>query len=140
MRCDYPTAAQIPGLRALWKEAFEDTDLFLDAFFDRGFHPRRCRCITEQGAVLAALYWFEVNCGRQKYAYLYAVATAKSHRGRGLFGILLENDGGNLIRRIQAGKHSCRNNGQNHPEEKNSFSMRFPRKRRSFEKQPCWGK
>ena len=91
MRCDYPTAAQIPGLRMLWKEAFGDTDLFLDTFFDRGFHPHRCRCITEQGAVLAALYWFEVSCDRQKYAYLYAVATAKSHRGQGLFGMLLED-------------------------------------------------
>ena len=91
MRCDYPTIAQIPGLRALWKEAFEDTDLFLDAFFRRGFHPQRCRCITEDGKALAALYWFEVSCCEQRYAYLYAVATAKSHRGRGLFAALLED-------------------------------------------------
>ena len=91
MTIDYPSAAQIPGLRTLWQEAFGDTDLFLDAFFDAAFSPWRCRCITEKGAVLAVLYWFEVSCGDQRYAYLYAVATAKSHRGRGLFAMLLED-------------------------------------------------
>lgn len=88
---DYPAPAQIPMLRALWKEAFADTDDFLDAFFRTGFHPRRCRCITEKEAVTAALYWFEVTCRGQRFAYLYAVATAKKHRGRGLFSALLED-------------------------------------------------
>ena len=89
MIADYPKTAQIPGLRALWKEAFGDTDLFLDAFFATGFCPRRCRCITDGDHVLAALYWFGVICGEQRLAYLYAVATAASHRGRGLFTLLL---------------------------------------------------
>ena len=91
MRCDYPTAAQIPGLRRLWQEAFGDTDLFLDAFFRVAFSADRCRCIAQDREVLAALYWFEVSCGDQRYAYLYAVATAKAHRGRGLFTALLED-------------------------------------------------
>ena len=89
MTIDYPTPAQVPGLRRLWKEAFGDEDAFLDAFFSLAFSPRRCRCITENGGVLAALYWFEATCGGQRFAYLYAVATAKSHRGRGLFSALL---------------------------------------------------
>lgn len=89
MTFDHPSLQQIPGLRKLWKEAFGDTDLFLDAFFDIGFSPRRCRCITEGDRVLAALYWFEVSCEDQRFAYLYAVATAASCRGRGLFSALL---------------------------------------------------
>lgn len=89
MTINYPTDTQLPGLRKLWKEAFGDEDVFLDAFFETAFSPRRCRCITEKGAVVAALYWFEVNCCGQRFAYLYAVATAASHRGRGLFSALL---------------------------------------------------
>lgn len=89
MTIEYPAPSHISGLRALWKEAFGDTDVFLDAFFDIGFSPRRCRCVVEDGAVLAALYWFEMRCEGQNLAYLYAVATAASHRGRGLFSALL---------------------------------------------------
>lgn len=89
MTVDYPTAGQLPGLRELWKEAFGDSDVFLDAFFTHGFSPRRCRCIAEENQVLAALYWFEAACGGSRFAYLYAIATAKSHRGRGLFAQLL---------------------------------------------------
>lgn len=91
MTFDYPAAVQIPCLRALWKEAFGDSDAFLDAFFIHGFSSRRCRCITEGGAVVAALYWFEVTCENQRFAYLYAVATAKSWRGRGLFSALFQD-------------------------------------------------
>ena len=89
MTVEYPSAEQIPGLRALWKEAFGDSDVFLNAFFETGFSTSRCRCVTEGGKVAAALYWFGVTCGAQRFAYLYAVATAKSHRGRGLFSALL---------------------------------------------------
>lgn len=89
MTVDYPKPAHIPGLRALWKEAFGDTDDFLDAFFDIGFSPRRCRCIANDDTVAAALYWFEVTCEGRRLAYLYAVATAASQRGRGLFTALL---------------------------------------------------
>lgn len=96
MTFEYPDSSRIPGLRGLWKEAFGDSDTFLDAFFDAGFSPRRCRCITEDGAVLAALYWFEATCREQRFAYLYAIATAKSHRGQGLFSALMENTKGLL--------------------------------------------
>lgn len=91
MTADYPKLRQIPQLRELWKEAFRDADAFLDAFFSIGFDTQRCRCITENGQILSALYWFEVSCGQSRYAYLYAVATAKASRGRGLFSALLED-------------------------------------------------
>ena len=91
MNVDYPAAGQIAGLRQLWKEAFEDNDLFLDAFFASGFSPCRCRCITVGDTVAAALYWFDVTCDSSRFAYLYAVATAKAHRGQGLCAALLED-------------------------------------------------
>ena len=89
MNADYPTQAQVTGLRKLWKEAFADTDAFLDAFFETAFSTRRCRCIVDGREILAALYWFEVRCAERRFAYLYAVATAEQYRGRGLFSVLL---------------------------------------------------
>lgn len=71
-------------LRRLWQEAFGDTDAFLDAFFANAYAPDRCHAIMEGGQALAALYWMPHWLNGQKIAYIYAVATAKSHRGQGL--------------------------------------------------------
>ena len=90
MRIDHPTGAEISGLRLLWKEAFDDTDAFLDDFFSSGFAPERCLYAGEGGTVAAALYWFRCSCGDRRFAYLYALATKKSHRGQGLARRLVE--------------------------------------------------
>lgn len=91
MHIDAPKKEQIPALRSLWTEAFGDTDPFLDAFFGTAFSPDRCLCLTEDGAVTAALYWFDCLTGGEKTAYLYAVATAASRRGHGLGKALMES-------------------------------------------------
>lgn len=91
MRPEHPDSSRIPGLRSLWKKAFGDTDAFLDLFFSTAYAPERCRCITEQEAVAAALYWLDATCGGQKYAYIYAVATDPDHRGKGLCRRLMED-------------------------------------------------
>ena len=71
-------------LRQLWKLAFGDTEAFLDGFFSTAYSPDRCRYLTVDGTVAAALYWFDCQCFDEKYAYLYAVATHPDFRGRGL--------------------------------------------------------
>ena len=91
MKPDYPAQNQIPHLRTLWKEAFGDTDEFLDLFFHSAYDPRRCRCIAEADRALAALYWFDVTCEGQKFAYIYAVATANTARGQGLCRTLMDD-------------------------------------------------
>ena len=91
MRIEHPAPSRIPQLRKLWKEAFGDSDDFLDRFFQYGFASERCRCMVEADAVVSVLYWFEGSCEGHRVAYLYAVATAASHRGRGLFTALLED-------------------------------------------------
>jgi predicted N-acetyltransferase YhbS len=91
MKPDHPTHAQIPQLRALWKEAFGDSDAFLDIFFSTAYDPRRCRCITEDNRVLATLYWFDVTCTDEKMAYIYAVATAPAFREQGFCRALMGN-------------------------------------------------
>ena len=80
MKIDFPISEQIPQLRQLWQEAFGDSDSFLDKFFSIAFAPERSLCATVDGEVAAMAYWFD--CG--EYAYIYAVATAEKHRGKGI--------------------------------------------------------
>lgn len=99
MKIDHPTLEQIPQLRQLWKEAFGDTDAFLDWFYKSAFAPQRCLCVTKSGEVAAAAYWF--SCG--EYAYVYAVATAKAYQGKGLCHTLMEDIHALLARQGYAG-------------------------------------
>lgn len=80
----------IADLRKLWQEAFGDSDDTLDAFFSIAFSPNRYHCILENGIPVSALYWFDCSLGGDKLAYIYAVATLQSHRGRGLAHRLME--------------------------------------------------
>ncbi|MBR3769795.1 MAG: GNAT family N-acetyltransferase [Lachnospiraceae bacterium] len=84
MTINAPLVTQVPALRNLWKEAFGDSDTFLDIFFKTAFSPERCRCIFDDQTAVAALYWFDCTCEGKPVAYIYAVSTAKSHRGQGL--------------------------------------------------------
>lgn len=88
---DEPKPCQIPELRALWKEAFGDTDDFLDTFESTAFSFQRCRCVTIDQEVAAALYWFNCEFMEKPIAYIYAVATSKKYRGQGLCHALMEN-------------------------------------------------
>ena len=85
MNIKHPTTEQLPLLRQLWKEAFGDSDEFLDSFFRTAFSSNRCLCATIGCAVVAVAYWF--SCG--EYAYIYAVATAKEHQGQGICHALM---------------------------------------------------
>jgi len=91
MKIDYPPESQIGGLRSLWKEAFGDSDAFLDIFWSTAFGPDRCRCITVDGQVAAALYWFDCRFEDRPMAYVYAVATATAFRGQGLCRKLMDD-------------------------------------------------
>ncbi len=89
MRPEHPEKQDIPALRQLWQQAFGDPDSFLDCFFDIAWQPENSLCFRDRGTVAAALYWLDMTCRGQKLAYLYAVATRREYRGRGLCGSLL---------------------------------------------------
>lgn len=91
MNIDFPASSQYPALKSLWAEAFGDEVSFIELFFASGFAPERCRCITINDDVAAALYWFDCETENRKLAYLYAVATAKAHQGKGLCRALMED-------------------------------------------------
>ena len=86
-----PTAAELPALRRLWQQAFGDPDSFVDRFFAKGFSADRCRCLWENKQPAAALYWFDCSWQGKKVAYLYAVATDVTFRGKGLCRQLMED-------------------------------------------------
>jgi GNAT superfamily N-acetyltransferase len=91
MTVDMPRQVQIPQLRALWQQAFGDSEEFLDGFFATGFDHRRCRCITWNDRVVAALYWFDCLWEGRKLAYIYAVATDENFQGKGFCRNLMED-------------------------------------------------
>ena len=91
MRSDCPAPGGTAQLRQRWREAFQDGDDVLDSFFSTAFSPRRCRCVLLDGRLAAALYWFDCRCRGERMAYLYAVATAKEFRGRGLCRALISD-------------------------------------------------
>ncbi len=84
-----PTAADIPQLSALWSEAFGDTDEFIAGFFSTAFAPERALCAFINDELVSALYIFDCSFENEKIAYIYAVATAEKHRGRGFAKELL---------------------------------------------------
>lgn len=83
MNIDSPTPSQIPALRALWKQAFGDSDAFLDCFFSSAYAPERCRCLSIEDIPVSMLYWFDCTWQSKKLAYFYAVATDKTYQGHG---------------------------------------------------------
>lgn len=91
MNCDFPRPFQYSGLKTLWSEAFGDEESFIELFFSTGFSPERCRCAVIGDEIAAALYWFDCEAEGKKLAYLYAVATAKAHQGKGLCRSLMED-------------------------------------------------
>ena len=77
-------------LRKLWQDSFGDTEDFLDSFFATAYHPDRCRCITDSGKILGALYWFDCLYQGESLAYLYAIATHPSYRNQGICRRLMQ--------------------------------------------------
>ena len=97
-----PEEDMIPQLRELWKEAFGDSDRFLDNFYTTAFDKSRCRmaCVSSDANtpdtsdcrnLAAILYWFDCSISDQRVAYVYAVATSKQFRGNGACHMLLED-------------------------------------------------
>ena len=84
MTFEHPGKDQIPQLVRLWKDVFGEYDGFWELFRDTAFHADHCRCMIENGQVIAGLYWFDCACGQDKIAYIYAVVTDPNHRGKGL--------------------------------------------------------
>ena len=91
------TVKDLAALRYLWQEAFDEPEDFTDLFFSVGFSPDRYHCVWDNGVPVSALYWFDCYLGEQKLAYIYGVATRKTHQGKGFAGKLLQ-EAHNILR------------------------------------------
>ena len=89
MIIDNPSPRHIPALRRIWKQAFGDSDQFLDDFFEIGFAYDRCWCVFQDQEPVAAVYLFECSWQEKKVAYLYALAVDEAHQKKGLSRLLL---------------------------------------------------
>lgn len=98
MRIDSPKAKEIPQLWNLWQEAFGDDASFIASFQKTAFSQERCRCAFIADTLASMLFWFDCSCRGEKIAYLYAIATKKSHRGQGLCKALM-NDTHNYLKK-----------------------------------------
>ncbi len=88
---EFKNCENITELRSLWKEAFGDTDDFLDSFFSTAFSPENCLAAFIDGNLSGALYIIDCELNSLKIAYIYAVATAKKCRGKGVCSKLMSH-------------------------------------------------
>ena len=90
MNIDNPSQKHIPVLKALWREAFGDSEEFINSFFDTAYRSDKCFAVTEGDNVISALYILDCSFEGRKLAYIYAVATSKAYRGRGICKRLMQ--------------------------------------------------
>lgn len=87
-------ASDQPQLHQLWQDVFGDSDELILAFFDC-FPPEAAAWIVRQGeTILSAAYLIPGNLYMndpeiRPAGYVYAVATALKHRGKGYAGMLM---------------------------------------------------
>ncbi|MBQ9744603.1 MAG: GNAT family N-acetyltransferase [Clostridia bacterium] len=91
MKFEMSSKERIPELKALWKEAFNDTDQYIDTFFETAYSEKRCMIALENDDVCGVVYWLDCGIFDYRIAYFYAIATKKSHRGKGVCTHLMNN-------------------------------------------------
>ena len=94
-----PSFGELPVLRELWKEAFGDSDEFINMFYTTAFSPSRVFAVGEEAedglCLCGGLYWFDGSFKNplgetERIAYIYAVAVSKEKRGLGYGKLLME--------------------------------------------------
>ena len=94
IRCEQAAAGDVPALKQLWKQSFDDTDRAIDLFFSRYFEPRDCVVCREDGEPAAMAHMLPVQMAGESGSlpchYIYAAATRPESRGRGRMRALLQ--------------------------------------------------
>ena len=100
MTINYAQPKDIPRLTRLWQESFGDSPESVAHFFRTGFVPENS-AVADGGA--GALYWFDCLWEGKRLAYIYAVATEKESRGKGICAALMAWTADSLRARGYAG-------------------------------------
>jgi len=98
-----PTPDMTGNIKVLWQEAFGDTNEFIDSYMESAYSAKACRCAIEDNRIVAALHLMDCSVKVEKFAYVYAAATSKAYRGRGIFRSLMRDTEEYLISEGYAG-------------------------------------
>ena len=81
---DFAKRSDIPELTALWTQAFEEPEAAAAFYYQNRFRPEDTLLWRQDGRIAAQLTLMRVTQGQETGYYIYAVATHKDFRGRGL--------------------------------------------------------
>lgn len=73
----------------LWKEVFGDSDEFISSFINDFYNADNMLSIEQDGKIQSMLHVVPFDYNGSKVAYIYAVATTASERGKGHAGLLI---------------------------------------------------
>lgn len=76
-------ASDLEAMKALWKEAFGDTDAFAEQAILKFAGEKNTFVCEEDGVLVSMLLAVPVTMQGEKGAYFYGLATKVSHRGQG---------------------------------------------------------
>ncbi len=80
--------SDIDGLKILWKEVFHDDQKYIDHFFDSVFSINNAFIAVDNNIPVAMMFMLPatltVGTGIFQAGYIYAVATNKNYRGKGV--------------------------------------------------------
>lgn len=90
---EHPAESDLAELKSLWKEAFGDTDEFIEGFFTRRYSPGSA-LVYRSGYSIASMiffphYEFSIEGKACGLGYICGAATRKDFRGRGMMGELV---------------------------------------------------
>lgn len=78
----------VAAMTRLWAEAFGEGDVYCTSFFETHFCPEQSLVALEEGVLCGMLHTVAKRLNGVPARYLYAVATKKEYRGRGVFTAL----------------------------------------------------
>lgn len=70
--------------KRLWKEAFGDSDEFISSFMELYYSKENMLYIEDKGKIVSMLHIIPFGLSNKPIAYMYAVATDITARGKGL--------------------------------------------------------
>ncbi len=85
----HPEKEDIVTLKKLWREAFNDSDSFINNFFDVAFSQNHGLILETDNSIASMLFWFDCSFDNKKVAYVYAVATFNKFQKKGLCNALM---------------------------------------------------
>ena len=93
MNCSIVGEKYIPQLKKLWNECYpEDTDEYLNAFFEKCFPLSKCVVGLENDMVVGVIYLFPCRILNENVPafYFYAGGVFKSQRGHGYYREIID--------------------------------------------------